>query len=102
VIGAKWVNHYRRFGELGLRDRPSAPHRQPAATAAGVVARIESMRREHKWSAARIAFEFHAEGVLVSRRTISRYLQILGLNRRRFLDPTGAANRAPLTPTFYN
>ncbi len=28
-------------------------------------------------------------------RTVSRHLAHLGLNRRRFLDPTGATNRAP-------
>jgi hypothetical protein len=44
-------NRYRQFGELSLHDRSSAPHHQPTAIPAEVVARIESMRREHKWSA---------------------------------------------------
>ncbi|GLY64745.1 hypothetical protein Atai01_13640 [Amycolatopsis taiwanensis] len=92
---SKWVNRYRQFGELSLTDRPSVPHRQPTATPASVVARIETMRRGHKWSAARIALELRAEGVVISRRTVSRHLVRLGLNRRRFLDPSGASNRAP-------
>ncbi|EHY91120.1 IS481 family transposase [Saccharomonospora azurea] len=92
---SKWVNRYRRFGDLGLLDRPSTPHRQPTATPGQVVARIEEMRREHKWSASRIAFELGADGVSISRRTVSRHLRRLGLHRRRFIDPTGASNRVP-------
>ncbi|GAA0276950.1 hypothetical protein GCM10009527_086650 [Actinomadura nitritigenes] len=92
---SKWVNRYREHGELGLHDRPSTPHRQPTATPAQVVARVETMRRKHKWPAARIAFELRGLGVSISRRTISRHLAHLGLNRRRFIDPTGASNRVP-------
>jgi transposase InsO family protein len=96
---SKWVNRYRQYGELGLRDRCSTPHRQPTAAPAEVVADIESMRREHKWSASRIAFELEAQGSPVSRRTVTRHLARLGLHRRRFIDPTGASNRAPRTIT---
>jgi transposase InsO family protein len=92
---SKWVSRYRRFGELGLADRPSTPRRQPTATAGEVVAQIESLRRIRKWSASRIAFELHTQGVSISRRTITRHLAHLGLNRRRFIDPSGASNRTP-------
>jgi transposase InsO family protein len=92
---SKWVIRYRRFGEAGLLDRPSVPHRQPTATAAQIVTRIEAMRRDHKWSARRIAHELAGDGVTISVRTVSRQLVHLGLNRRRFLDPTGETNRAP-------
>jgi transposase len=92
---SKWVHRYRQFGELGLHDRSSTPKRQPTATPAEVVTAIESMRRKHKYSAARIAFELDAQATTVSRRTVTRHLHHLGLNRRRFLDPTGASNRAP-------
>lgn len=44
----KWVNRYRRHGELGLHDLPSTPRRQPTATDAAVVARIEDLRRSQK------------------------------------------------------
>lgn len=94
---SKWVHRYRQFGELGLHDRSCTPQRQPTATPAGVVSRIESMRREHKYSAARIAFELDGDGVTISRRTVTRHLHHLGLNRRRFIDPTGASNRTPRT-----
>jgi len=45
---SKWVNRYRKFGELGLLDRSSAPVRQPSATPGLTVARIEELRREKK------------------------------------------------------
>lgn len=53
------------------------------------------MRRGHKWTAARIKFELGLEGTSISRRTVSRILFQLGLNRRRFIDPGGDANREP-------
>ncbi|WP_433711128.1 IS481 family transposase [Nocardia sp. CA-084685] len=92
---SKWVNRFRRYGELGLLDRSSVPRRQPTATTAEVIVRIEQMRRERKWSARRIASELAIEGLSVSVRTVSRHLARLGLNRRRFLDPGGEINRAP-------
>lgn len=60
-----------------------------------IVARIESLRRVRKYSSARIAFELRAEGVTISRRTVSRQLLALGLDRRKFIDPNGEANREP-------
>lgn len=52
-----------------------------------MVARIEWARREHNWSAARIEFESAHEGVVLSRRTVSRILLELGFNRRRLIAP---------------
>lgn len=95
ACASKWVNRYRRYGELGLVDRSPVPHGQPAATPAEVVTRIEQLRRGHKYSARRIAAALAADGVQISMRTVTRHLARLGLNRRRFLDPTGASNRAP-------
>ncbi|MEV6325554.1 IS481 family transposase [Nocardia sp. NPDC051787] len=94
---SKWVNRFRRYGELGLLDRSSVPQRQPTAITAQAIVRIEQLRRERKWSAQRISTELAAEGlsVSVSVRTVSRHLARLGLNRRRFLDPNGESNRQP-------
>jgi transposase len=92
---SKWVNRYRQYGELGLQDRSSTPHRQPTATPGDLVARIELLRRTRKWSAARITFELNTEGTAISRRTVTRHLLHLGLHRRRFIDPAGESNRAP-------
>jgi hypothetical protein len=41
-----------------------------------VIATIEAMRRTRKWSAARICFELNAQGVSISRRTVSRLLGV--------------------------
>ncbi|SEE76342.1 IS481 family transposase [Ruania alba] len=95
ACASKWVNRYRRFGELGLVDRPSTPHRSPRSTPVQVIAQIESWRREKKWSASRITHELAARGVRLNRRTVTRHLTQLGLGRRRFLDPTGECNRSP-------
>ncbi|GAA2618993.1 hypothetical protein GCM10010411_63280 [Actinomadura fulvescens] len=95
ACASKWVNRYRRHGDLGLLDRSSAPHRQPTTTAADTLTRVEELRRAHKWSAARIAFELSQAGISISRRTVSRHLAAVGLNQRRFLDPTGEVNRTP-------
>ncbi|WP_053664638.1 IS481 family transposase [Streptomyces sp. MMG1121] len=95
ACASKWVNHYRQHSELGLLDRSSTPRRQPTATSSDVVARIEALRRAEKWSAFRIAFELQTEGISLSRRTVSRHLLALGLNRRRSIDPSGDLNREP-------
>ncbi len=95
ATASKWANRYRHHDELGLHDRSSTPHCQPTATAPDMVARIEKMRRTDKRSAARIAHELAADQTQVSRRTISRRLADLGLNRRKFIDPSGDTNREP-------
>lgn len=89
ACASKWVNRWRTHGEIGLLDRSATPRYQPTATSADIVNRIETMRREHKWPASRIAFELAEAGVSISRRTVSRLLVQLGLNRRRFIDPVG-------------
>lgn len=93
ATASKWVSRYKQFGELGLFDRSSTPVRQPTATPGHLVEQIESMRRERKWSASRIAFELAQQGRPLGRRTITRLLAQLGLNRRKFIDPTGENNR---------
>jgi len=95
ACASKWVNRYRRFGELGLLDRSSTPHRSPTATPIGVIAQIEAWRRDKKWSAGRISHELADLGVIIHRRTVTRHLTRLGLGRRRFLDPSGDSNREP-------
>jgi transposase len=92
---SKWVNRYRDYGENGLTDHVSVPHHQPTATPAATIMRIEQLRRDRKWSARRISTELAGEGITISVRTVSRHLAHLGLNRRRFLDPTGELNRTP-------
>lgn len=92
---SKWKNRYDRLGEAGLHDRASVPHTSPTQTPPEVVDRIEALRREHKWSAARIALELELEGHRVSARTVGRWFERLRINRRRHLDTTGESNRQP-------
>lgn len=95
ACASKWVNRWRRHGEVGLLDRPSTPHHQPTATGPEIVQKIEAMRREYKWPASRIAFALKETDTTISRRTVTRLLAQLGLNRRRFIDPEGDSNRKP-------
>lgn len=97
ACASRWVNRWRRYGDLGLHDRSSAPRHSPSATPAHVIARIEVWRREHKWSAARITHELAANGVRLNRRTVTRHLARLGLGQRKFIDPTGELNRCQLS-----
>jgi transposase len=92
---SKWKNRYNALGEGGLLDRSSAPWVSPARLDAAVVAQIEVLRRERKWSARRIAIELNSQGVTVSATTVGRWLVRLGLNQRRYLDPAGDTFRIP-------
>jgi len=95
ACASKWVNRWRRHGDLGLLDRSSTPHHSPNATPVWVIEQIESWRREKKWSAARITHELNDHGFTINRRTVTRHLRRLGLSHRRFLDPCGDNNRDP-------
>lgn len=95
ATASKWVNRYRRHGELGLLDRSSTPTHQPTATPVEIISRIEQHRRVHKRSASRLAFELNSDGIEITRRTTTRHLADLGLNHRRFIDPNGETNREP-------
>jgi transposase InsO family protein len=92
---SKWVNRYRRLGPEGLHDASSVPAGSPTATSPQVVAQIEALRREKKWSARAIWAELRARGVKISRTTVGRWLRRLGISRLRDLDPSGASNRQP-------
>jgi transposase len=95
ACASKWVSRWRRHGELGLHDRPSTPHHNPDATPAWVIERIETWRREKKWSANRITHELAELDFRINRRTVTRHLTRLGLGQRRFIDPSGHSNRKP-------
>ena len=87
---SKWVSRYRAHGLAGLEDRSSAPANRPSRLPVRVVELIEHWRRSKKWSARRIARELadghHAQ---CSVRTVTRWLDRLGLNRIRDITPDG-------------
>lgn len=79
----KWCRRYAEHGTAGLQEISSRPHASPSQTPPEVVARIEALRRDHKWSATRIAFKLGCEGIRISPRTVGRWFARLGINRRR-------------------
>ncbi|MGP5388264.1 helix-turn-helix domain-containing protein, partial [Brachybacterium tyrofermentans] len=89
----KWVHRYRDDGIEALQDRTSAPARRPSRLPIDVLELIDAWRRDRKWSARRIALELASRGHHYCVRTIGRWLQRLGISRRRDLDPTGENNR---------
>jgi transposase len=95
ACASKWVNRWRCHGELGLRDRPSTPHHSPDAAPAWVIERIETWRREKKWSTNRITHELAELDFRINRRTVTRHVTRLGLGQRRFIAPGGHSNRKP-------
>ena len=94
---SKWVARYRQGGISELEDRSSAPFHRPTRTSAETVDLIEHWHRTHKWSARRISHELAVRGTVVSARTVTRWLDRAGLNRRRDTrpppgNPIGSAN----------
>lgn len=103
----KWVTRYQQRGEAALVDASSVPAHSPKQTPAVVVERIEALRRVLKWSAARIHHHLVAggidplpqehpmstgvihEAVVISLRTVGRWLARLGISRLRHLTPAG-------------
>jgi len=93
---SKWVSRYRVHGEVGLGDRSGAPAERPSRLATWVVELIEHWRRKRKWSARRIARELaDGYGVRCCVRTVTRWLERLGLNRVRDITPEGENLRKP-------
>ena len=77
----KWVLRYRRFGESGLEDRSSRPHRSPTRLSERSIRRIAELRHR-KWTGRKIA-----RHLKLAVSTVSRWLRRLGLGRLKFLDP---------------
>jgi transposase InsO family protein len=83
----KWVSRWRTEGEAGLRDRSSAPKRQPTRLPAQRLEAIESLRRL-RMTAAEIA-----ECLEMALSTVSRWLRRIGLGRLSRLEPPEPPNR---------
>jgi transposase InsO family protein len=84
---AKWVARYRAQGEVGLRDRSSAPRSIPHRTPADRVEVIELLRRL-RMTGAEIA---ECLGMALS--TVSAVLARIGLGKLSRLDPLEPPNR---------
>ena len=77
----KWVGRYRGGGRKALEDRSSRPRLSPRRLPAGVVGRIERLRRR-RYTGLRIAEELR---LAVS--TVGLWLRRLGLGRLKDLEP---------------
>jgi transposase InsO family protein len=82
----KWLARWRDEGEVGLRDRSSAP-RRPTRLPSERLAAIEALRRL-RMTAAEIA---ECLGMALS--TVSRWLRRIGLGRLSRLEPPEPPNR---------
>lgn len=80
--GSKWVGRYRREGEPGLRDRPSAVHHQARAHPASLVERLCARRRELRVGPHVLAWEAG-----LPRSTVYALLRREGLGRLDRLEP---------------
>lgn len=93
---SKWVARYSDRGSAGLEDRSSAPANRPSRLPAWVVELIEHWRRTKKWSARRITRELaDGRGFRCCVRTVTRWLDRLGLNPIRDITPDGEDLRKP-------
>jgi transposase InsO family protein len=77
----KWVAGYQADGVAGLTDRSCRPQHCPGALPPALDPWIERLRRQ-RWTGAQIA-----QALQLSRATVARRLQALGLARLRALEP---------------
>jgi transposase InsO family protein len=83
----KWLGRWRAEGDVGLRDRSSAPRRRPTRLPTDCLGAMEALRRL-RMTAAEIA---EVLGMALS--TVSRWLRRIGLGRRGALTPPEPPNR---------
>ena len=83
----KWKKRFEAMGVAGLLDQSSRPHKTRTSLDAGLVERIERLRR------ARTPMRTIGRVVGRSVATISRTLKVLGLSSLKALDPASLVGR---------
>lgn len=81
TTAARWASRYRQFGESGLVDRPSRPHRCPHRTPTRRERRIIGLRVSRRWGPARIGYRL---GMHPS--TVHKVLARYGMAKLTWLD----------------
>jgi transposase InsO family protein len=84
---AKWLSRWRSEGDIGLRDRSSAPHTVPSRTPETRVEAIAALRR------LRMSGPEIAECLQMARSTVSAVLDRIGLGKLSRLEPPEPPNR---------
>lgn len=96
ATASKWWHRCEDGGGAGLGDRSSRPQHCPGALEARWVEEVKGMRRTHTWSGPdQLPDSGSAMGCATRPRTVGRWLERLGISRRRDLDPTGGPDRVP-------
>ena len=83
----RWVGRYLNDGSAGLYDRSSRPYRQPRRTPQRLARQVIALRRQ-RWGMQRIG-----DFLGLSRPTVGRLLQRIGLNRLSALEPVEPPRR---------
>ena len=83
----KWLKRFNKEGVQGLQDRGSRPRRLRCALNVKQRLRIEQLRRERR------PYREIAKQVRVPLSTVARYVQRLGLNQLKVLDPKPPVQR---------
>jgi transposase InsO family protein len=83
----KWVWRYRAHGEVGLIDRPSAPHSVPTRTSEERIGAIAALRR------VRLTGQDIALALSMAPSTVSGILTRIGLGKLSRLEPPEPPNR---------
>ncbi|WP_447009788.1 IS481 family transposase [Saccharothrix hoggarensis] len=81
TTAARWADRYRRWGEAGMVDRSSRPHRSPRRLPTRRERRIVKVRLARRWGPARIAYLLG-----LNPSTVHRVLRRFGLARLAHLD----------------
>ena len=83
---SKWVSRYRTGGPDALEDRSGASWHRSTQTPPEAVDLIEEWRRTRKWFI-HITHELQSRDVTISVRTVTRWLDRVGMNRHRDMPP---------------
>jgi len=78
----KWKHRFAEFGEEGLRDRSSAPHRSPNQTKSEIVGKIVYLRSSYHFGPQKIAMYLRRyHDIEISPSGVWRILKRLDMNR---------------------
>ncbi len=78
----RWLAAYRKFGEIGLEPKSTAPKSNPNETPIRVKERIKEIREKKKECALKIKWDLEDEGIMIHERTVGKILKRKNLVRK--------------------